>query len=101
MARFSGRTDNIRCVFPGCKDVGLHRHHITYDPDVIVTLCERHHEDITIVNGQQARKYKRPLTDRWRWWIWHQWLEGNLKPRRTAKAMDYIEDLALGENSPR
>jgi len=36
---------------------GRHEHHITYDPPVTKYLCIQHHEEITIINGQQARKY--------------------------------------------
>ena len=79
-----------RCCYPTCGQYADHRHHVTYMPEVIKPLCRAHHEDITIINGQQARKYRRGLSNKHRWWIWLQWREGKLKPRRTRKALDYI-----------
>jgi len=76
--------------------VGLHRHHITYDPPVIENLCERHHEDITIINLQQAGKIRGALSNKHRWRNWYCWLRGELRPRRTAKAMEYIEEMRRG-----
>jgi hypothetical protein len=81
-----------RCSFPGCTNSALHDHHITYDPEVIKPLCRLHHEEITIINGIQARKYRRGLSNKHRWWAWYQWTQGKLKPRRTKKAMEYLED---------
>jgi hypothetical protein len=78
-----------RCAFPSCTNWGGHDHHITYDPPVTKRLCVRHHEEITIINGQQARKYRRTLSNKHRWWIWFQWIEGKLKARRTQKALEY------------
>lgn len=92
--RFQGNTidlmpDPPRCAFPSCTDWGEHEHHITYDPPVSKRLCVRHHEEITIINGQQARKYRRSLSNNHRWWIWYQWIAGKLKARRTQKALEY------------
>jgi hypothetical protein len=81
-----------QCCYPGCSDYADHQHHVTYEPEAIKPLCRTHHEDITIINGQQSRKYRRGLSNRHRWWIWFQWLDGKLKPRRTRKALDYIEE---------
>ena len=80
------------CAFPGCTEFGEHDHHITYDPPVIKRLCRRHHEDITILNGTKGRKYRHGLSNRHRWWIWYQWIEGKMKPRRTRKALAYIAE---------
>ena len=82
-----------RCVFPGCGEWGDHRHHITYDPKVIKDLCFRHHEEITILNGQQARKYRGHLSNKHRWWIWYAWTRGELRVRRrTRKALEWTEN---------
>jgi hypothetical protein len=81
-----------RCDYPGCVAYREHDHHVTYDPEVIKPLCRLHHEEITIINGQHARKYRRPLSNRQRWWIWYQWRDGKLKARRTRKAQEYIEE---------
>jgi len=100
--RFQGNTTDFvlpeppRCAFPSCTDWGEHEHHITYDPPVTKRLCIRHHEEITIINGQQARKYRRSLSNKHRWWAWYQWTEGKLKPRRTRKALEYTEEWAAG-----
>jgi hypothetical protein len=85
-----------RCGFPSCTDWGVHEHHITYEPPVTKRLCVRHHEEITIINGQQARKYRRSLSNKHRWWIWFQWIEGKLNARRTRKALEYTEEWAAG-----
>lgn len=79
------------CCFPGCARFAEHRHHITYDPEVIKPLCRQHHEEITIINGQQGRKIRCDLSNKHRWWIWYQWTGGKLKPRRTKKALEYLE----------
>jgi hypothetical protein len=78
------------CRFLQCKNAGISDHHITYEPEVVVNLCVEHHEQITIINGQQARKYRGVLSNSHRWCIFNQWLQGKLKPRRTEKAMEYI-----------
>ena len=82
-----------RCAFPGCPEWGDHKHHIVYRPEpVIRRLCFRHHEEITHLNGQQSRKYGWiVLSNTFRWRIWHRWLRGELKPRRTRKALEYTE----------
>lgn len=78
-----------RCAFPGCGEWGDHQHHITYDPPVIKWLCAGHHEQITILNGQQARKYRGPLSTKFRWRIWYAWIRGELKVRRTRKSLEW------------
>lgn len=83
-----------RCAFPGRTEYADHEHHITYEPTVTKHLCVRHHEEITIINGQQARKFRGTLSNKQRWWIWYQWAGGKLKARRTQKALEYIEDWA-------
>jgi hypothetical protein len=98
---FRGNTTDLmpeppRCAFPSCTDWGEHDHHITYEPPVTKRLCVRHHEEITIINGQQARKYRRSLSNKHRWWAWYQWIEGKLKARRTRKALEYTEEWAAG-----
>jgi hypothetical protein len=98
---FRGKTTDLmpeppRCAFPSCTDWGGHDHHITYEPPVTKRLCVRHHEEITIINGQQARKYRRTLSNKHRWWAWYQWIEGELKARRTRKALEYTEEWTAG-----
>ncbi len=84
-----------RCAFPGCGEWADHEHHITYNPEVKKHLCFAHHEEITILNGQQARKYRTPLSNKFRWWIWYAWTRGELKVRRrTRKALEWTEDWA-------
>lgn len=81
------------CFFPGCARFAEHRHHIVYFPEEVVKpLCEPHHKEITMLNGQQARKCRHPLSNNHRWWIWNRWLEGKLRPRRTRKALEYVEE---------
>ena len=81
-----------RCAFPGCSEWGDHRHHVTYDPEVIKWLCSGHHEQITILNGQHGRKYRVPLSNKFRWWIWYAWIRGELKVRRTQKSLEWTGD---------
>jgi len=84
----------LQCAFPGCRVLAMHSHHIVYEPQPIVKkLCEEHHHQITIINGQQARRIRHTLSTKHRWWIWYGFIEGRLKPRRTAKAMEYIEEM--------
>jgi len=67
------------------------KHHAVYDPyGVIKPLCRKHHEDITIINGIQARKKHRKLRNNERWAIWYAWQRGELKPRRTKKALEWL-----------
>lgn len=79
-----------RCSFPECPNPGEHRHHITYEPEVVKSLCRKHHEDITIINRAQAGRIRAPLSNKHRWWIWFGWLNGKLKPRRTNGAREYV-----------
>lgn len=79
-----------RCSFPSCTARAEHDHHITYAPAVTKLLCVPHHKEITIINGQQARKYRRSLSNKHRWWAWHSWIGGKLKARHTQKALEYI-----------
>ena len=92
MIRIRASTPFQQCCFPSCSDSAEHRHHVTYDPPVIKVLCEKHHKEITMLNGLQARKYRSSLSNKQRWWIWYQWMEGKLKPRRTRKALDYVNE---------
>jgi hypothetical protein len=82
----------LKCAFPGCEKYAAHDHHITYDPEVIKGLCARHHEEITILNGQHGRKNRSPLSNKYRWWIWYQWTQRKMKVRRTRKSVEWIED---------
>lgn len=79
------------CCFPGCSAPAERQHHVTYDPEVIKPLCKPHHDQITIINGIQGRKHRRQLSNKQRWWIWYSWLRGELKPRRTRKALEWVE----------
>jgi len=84
------------CCYPGCIEFGGHQHHVTYDPECKKPLCDKHHREITHLNGIQSRKYNyAKLTNKFRWWIWYQWLEGKLKPRRTRKAQEWTNEWDL------
>jgi hypothetical protein len=87
-----------RCCYPGCTEFADHDHHITYEPEVIKPVCRSHHEQITIINGQQGRKYHRALSNKHRWWIWYRWLAGTMKGRRTRKALEYIKGWDRGSS---
>jgi len=83
-SRFIGSTATRRCAFPGCEAIGTEDHHITYDPEVTVRLCGKHHREITDINSVEARRYKRILTNKHRWHLWYQWIQCKRKsPRRT------------------
>ena len=70
---------SVKCSYPDCGADADHLHHVTYQPVVIKPLCRPHHEEITIINGQQARKNRRfgdwrnnkyvKLSNKYRWWI--------------------------------
>lgn len=90
-----------RCVFPGCTRRGDHRHHIVYFPErVVKILCREHHAEITMLNGIHARRVRHQLATNHRWWLWYQWIAGNLKPRRTRKALEYVEEWGREPVSP-
>jgi len=103
---FIGGTSNSTssrgsCFFPGCARLADHHHHLVYFPEEVKKpLCRPHHEEITILNAQQARKCRHELSNKQRWWIWYQWLGGKLKPRRTAKALEYLEEWDKQKPSP-
>lgn len=78
------------CVFPKCPNKRDHKHHIIYDPPMIVGLCYAHHEDITIVNTNEAFKKRRKLTSDERVEIWEAWLRGELVPEMTPWAAAWI-----------
>jgi hypothetical protein len=87
-----GRSVNAlkACSFPGCEKPGTQPHHVTYNPEVIKTLCAAHHDEITMLNMQQGRKCRHQLSNNHRWYLWNAWIRGR-KVRRTAKS---VEDLA-------
>jgi hypothetical protein len=93
MITLSGSTAGAlrNCEFPGCKEIGNERHHIVYDPGEIAFLCTKHHEDITIINGAKGRRGSGGLSRAHRYYIWRGFLKGEIRPRRTRKAMEYIE----------
>lgn len=72
-----------KCAKPGCTTFGTEKHHITYDPEVTVMLCQKHHEEITAINGVDARKYRRDLSNKHRWFLYYQWRDGKRKARRS------------------
>lgn len=82
----------LRCSFPGCSEFADHHHHVVYDPDVIKPLCRKHHEDITIINGIHGRKYRQRLSRKQRFFVWYRFLDRTFKPRRTKKALEYLEE---------
>lgn len=63
------------CAVPGCKEWPVEIHHITYKPSKTAPLCRIHHEEITRINGEQARG---PLSNRQRLSIWRKFLRGEL-----------------------
>jgi hypothetical protein len=63
---------------------------VTYVPEVVKPLCAAHHDEITMLNMQQGRKCRHPLSNEHRWHLWYEWIGGE-KVRRTAKS---VEDLA-------
>lgn len=79
------------CKFPSCPTPSDHTHHITYKPPITVRLCRKHHEDITIINGAKGRRLRHPLNNKTRWFLWYSFLSGKIKPRRTKKALEWIE----------
>jgi hypothetical protein len=91
---FHGRTPvygpPAKCAFPGCDKWAEHRHHITYQPEVTCRLCDPHHQEITILNGQQARKCRHTLSNKHRWWIWNRWIKGQKNVRRTQRSLEWI-----------
>jgi hypothetical protein len=90
-----------RCEFPGCTRHGDHRHHIVYRPEEVVRrLCCEHHAEITMLNGIHGRRVRHQLSNDHRWWIWRQWTGGKLKPRRTRKALEYIQEWGRKPDSP-
>ena len=82
----------VSCSFPACQKLGDHDHHVVYNPDMIKPLCVIHHKEITMLNGIQARKIRHELSRQHRWWIWFQWMKGELKPRRTKQALEWVRE---------
>ena len=78
-------TPRPKCAKKGCNDDATQDHHVTYAPEVIKPLCEKHHEEITAINGAKARKVHGELSNKHRWFLWFQWQEGKVRPRRTWK----------------
>ena len=90
-----------RCSFPTCTRTAEHQHHIVYYPEEVISpLCRAHHEEITMLNGIHGRRVRHTLSNKHRWWIWYQWREGSLRPRRTRKALAYIEEWDTKPNEP-
>lgn len=68
-----------------CKGFGkIHRHHITYDPEVLVDLCPLCHSRITGLNTKaskiaySSKEHRREYTNRlrhvlWQWFLNSEW----------------------------
>lgn len=74
-----------RCAFPGCNGaITSVKHHITYDPEEVILLCGKHHDEITAINSVESRKYNyNQLSNRHRKSLLQQWLSGKRKAPRT------------------
>lgn len=82
-----------RCV--KCKGFGsIHRHHIIYEPEVVVDLCSVCHAKITGLNTKAARVaysskiHRKGYTNRLRLVLWN-WFINNEWPDK--KRISYIE----------
>jgi hypothetical protein len=76
------------CAFPGCNLPG-EKHHVTYHPPVIRSLCRKHHSEITAINATQSRKYHCKLSNGHRWMLFNEWIAGKRKARRTKKTREW------------
>ena len=65
---------------------------MTYTPEVIKPLCEKHHDEITMLNMQQGRKVRHSMSNQHRWYIWYQWIKGEKRVRRTRKSLEQLVD---------
>jgi len=74
------------CKFPGCTAPATHPHHVTYRPPCVFKLCAHHHREITVCNVNRAELTRCRLTNRHRWWIWGQWVRGELRPDHASPA---------------
>lgn len=79
------------CHVYGCENYASDFHHVTYRPVAGFYLCPTHHKEITVCNTNGAERSRKKLSNKHRWWIWNQWLNGELTPRYTANAMRYLE----------
>lgn len=86
------------CYFPACESDARHKHHITYEPEVIFDLCVQHHKDITVVNINRAEKTHRKLSNSERWELWQAWLKGEVKPVLTANASNWVDQMDKPED---
>lgn len=99
-----------KCDYPNCETIPDHTHHITYEPELTVRLCRKHHEDITIINGAKARATRsgwnwrftpyRKLTNWEREYIYEGWKAGTFRPKRTKKALEWLKDWDKFDRAP-
>ena len=63
---YSHTTSTVLFIFMNCikcsSKNNIHRHHVTYDPEVIVLLCKRCHKLITNINTLVAENYNERTT---------------------------------------
>ena len=51
------------CEFPGCGRAARERHHVTYDPPLIVKICITHHQQISARNEHFCKAFGRRYQD--------------------------------------
>jgi len=76
------------CPVKGFGQAATVEHHILYDyhegGPVTKRLCPEHHDWLTRRQAHAARKHRRPLSERQRWFFWYELIEGRMtRPRRT------------------
>jgi hypothetical protein len=77
-----------KCSVNGCRKFASQGHHVLYDyhpgGPVVYGLCAEHHSWITRAHAHVARKQRRELSVKQRWFFWFQLRDGKMKrPRST------------------
>lgn len=76
----------MKCKFLGCEETeNLEGHHVIYPDGPLAFLCAKHHLWLTAINSHQARKQKKALTEKQRWYLFYNFIEGKLKKPRITK----------------
>jgi hypothetical protein len=89
-----------KCPVPGCEEAATEGHHILYDyhqhGPVIKDLCPEHHRWITRRQSHAARKKRRSLSEKQRWFFWYELTGGRMRrPRSTALDKEWAEQSTI------
>ncbi len=75
------------CGYPDCFELGLHPHHITYQPNVEEKFCVKHHKEIETLLFHHSDRDRITLSNDQRIRIYKDWISGAEKVTEHMRAV--------------